>query len=133
MMKKKNVMLNHIALSVIDLQNSTAFYKDIIGLDPIPEPFKQNKHSWFQIGVHSQLHLIEASIGIRDHDKSTHLCFSVDSLEAFTEKFEKAKIPYGNFIGTSKEPTIRPDGIKQIFLQDPDGYWIEINNEKTGP
>ena len=25
---------------------------------------------------------------------------------------------------------IRPDGIKQIWLQDPDGYWVEINDAK---
>ena len=23
---------------------------------------------------------------------------------------------------------IRADGIKQIFFQDPDGYWIEVNS-----
>jgi lactoylglutathione lyase len=24
----------------------------------------------------------------------------------------------------------RVDGIKQIYLQDPDGYWIEVNDDK---
>jgi lactoylglutathione lyase len=23
---------------------------------------------------------------------------------------------------------IRADGVKQIFFQDPDGYWIEVNS-----
>tara|TARA_R110000868_G_scaffold1389_10_gene10744 strand:+ start:3320 stop:3502 length:183 start_codon:yes stop_codon:yes gene_type:complete len=26
--------------------------------------------------------------------------------------------------------TKRPDGVKQIYLQDPDGYWIEVNSAK---
>jgi len=130
MMQKKNAMLNHVALSVVNLQKSTDFYKNIIQVDEMEEPFKDGKHSWFKIAEHSQLHLIEASKGIRDQDKSTHLCFSVPSLEDFITRLEKANIAYGNFIGDSKTPTIRPDGVKQIFLQDPDGYWVEINNDK---
>jgi lactoylglutathione lyase len=129
MSQKKNAMLNHVALSVVNLQKSTQFYEDIIRLEVMDEPFKDGKHSWFRIGDHSQLHLIEASKEIRFHDKSTHLCFSVSSLEDFVARLEKAGIAYGNFIGNSKSPTIRPDGVKQYFLQDPDGYWLEINND----
>jgi len=25
---------------------------------------------------------------------------------------------------------LRPDGIQQIYFQDPDGYWIEVNDDK---
>jgi catechol-2,3-dioxygenase len=25
---------------------------------------------------------------------------------------------------------VRPDGVKQIYFQDPEGYWIEINDDK---
>ena len=129
MTQTKKAMLNHLALSVVNLQKATDFYKNIIQLDEMEEPFKDGKHSWFKLAEHSQLHLIEASAAIRTHDKSTHLCFSVQSIEEFTERLEKANIAYGNFPGTSKSPTIRPDGVKQIFLQDPDGYWLEINND----
>lgn len=27
-----------------------------------------------------------------------------------------------------REIQTRPDGVQQIFVQDPDGYWIEIND-----
>jgi len=26
--------------------------------------------------------------------------------------------------------TTRPDGVHQIWFQDPDGYWLEINDVK---
>jgi lactoylglutathione lyase len=130
MLQNKKPVLNHAALSVVNLQKSTAFYSDMLQLEVIPEPFKDGKHSWFKIGEHSQLHLIEASKGIIAHDKSTHLCFSVESIEAMIERLEKNKIDYGNWLGDSKTPTVRPDGVKQIFLKDPDGYWLEINNDK---
>jgi lactoylglutathione lyase len=25
---------------------------------------------------------------------------------------------------------LRPDGVRQIYFQDPDGYWIEVNDAK---
>jgi lactoylglutathione lyase len=56
--EKPKVLLNHIAVYVLDLKISTAFYKDIIGLDTIPEPFHDNRHTWFSVGVKSHLHII---------------------------------------------------------------------------
>jgi len=28
----------------------------------------------------------------------------------------------------SRAGEVRPDGVKQNFVRDPDGYWIEIND-----
>jgi len=25
---------------------------------------------------------------------------------------------------------VRPDGVRQIYFQDPDGYWLEVNDSK---
>jgi lactoylglutathione lyase len=126
---KKNPTLNHLAINVFDLKKSTDFYKDIIGLKMIPEPFKDGKHSWFKIAKHSQLHIIQAATAVTEHGKNSHMCFSVASVEAFVEILNKNKIWYGNWLGTINMITTRPDGIKQIFFKDPDGYWIEINND----
>ena len=126
---KKNPTLNHLAINVFDLKKSTDFYKDIIGLKMIPEPFKDGKHSWFKIAKHSQLHIIQSATAVTEHGKNSHMCFSVASVEAFVEILNKNKIWYGNWLGTINMITTRPDGIKQIFFKDPDGYWIEINND----
>ena len=37
-------------------------------------------------------------------------------------------VTYSDWPGTPNTINIRADGIKQIFFQDPDGYWIEVNN-----
>jgi lactoylglutathione lyase len=126
----KKTALNHIALYVTKLSKSTAFYKDIIGLDTIPEPFHDGKHTWFSVGDHSHLHLIEGATEPVKHPKNTHICFSVPSMEEFIARLEKAGVEYSNWPGTSKSPTVRADGIKQIYFQDPDGYWIEVNNDQ---
>lgn len=121
--------LNHIAVYVHNLETSTAFYKDIIGLELIPEPFKDGRHTWFTLGNQGQLHLISGAKRNLEHDKNSHLCFSIKSIEDFITKLEKNKIDYSNWKGDSRSTTLRVDGIKQIYFQDPDGYWIEINND----
>jgi catechol 2,3-dioxygenase-like lactoylglutathione lyase family enzyme len=41
----------------------------------------------------------------------------------------KNSIWFGNFPGITNTITTRPDGIKQIYFKDPDGYWIEVNDD----
>lgn len=122
-----NFTVDHIAISVTDLEESANFYRDVVGLKQIEEPFKQNKHAWFQVG-RVQLHVIKASEARQHRDKSNHLCFSVDDLDAFMMKLEKYAIVYSDFPGNEGAVNIRPDGIRQIFFQDPDGYWLEVND-----
>ena len=121
-------LLNHIAIYVNDLKTSTDFYKDIIGLEIMDEPFKDGRHTWFTLGMQGQVHLISGAKKGMEQIKDRHLCFSVPSIEEFIEKLDKNHIIYTNWKGDAKAPTVRPDGVKQIYFQDPDGYWIEINN-----
>lgn len=122
--------LNHIALYVQDLQRSTAFYRDVIGLDTIPEPFRDGRHTWFRIGEKSHLHLIAGAKLPAGWPKDSHICFSVSSVESFAETLRKRKIEYENWPGEKGSITLRTDGVKQIYLKDPDGYWIEVNDAK---
>jgi lactoylglutathione lyase len=127
---KPKALLNHIAIYVVDLKISTAFYKDIIGLDTIPEPFHDGRHTWFSVGVKSHLHIISGATTKTAHDKNTHLCFSVASVPEFVKILVKNKIEYENWAGEKMTITTRVDGVKQIYFKDPDGYWIEINDAK---
>ncbi len=122
--------LNHIAFYVVDLKTSTDFYKNIVGLDTIPEPFHDGRHTWFSIGPKSHLHIISGAAAKTSHEKNTHLCFSVTSVEAFIPVLKKNNVQYENWAGEKSAVTLRVDGVKQIYFQDPDGYWIEINDAK---
>ena len=127
---QQKVLLNHIAVYVVDLKISTAFYKDIIGLDTIAEPFHDGRHTWFSVGVKSHLHIISGATAKTAHDKNAHLCFSVASVPEFVKVLEKNKVEYENWAGEKMTITTRVDGVKQIYFKDPDGYWIEINDAK---
>jgi lactoylglutathione lyase len=126
----KAPILNHIAIYVKDLAVSTAFYRDLIQLDTIPEPFHDGHHTWFRIGEHSQLHVISGATSIPAPDINSHICFSVPSISAFIDRLHAHKVPFRDWKGTPDKPTLRVDGVKQIYFQDPDGYWIEINDDK---
>ncbi|MFD3000346.1 VOC family protein [Pontibacter toksunensis] len=121
--------INHIALYVHDLNRSVNFYEEVLQFRQIPEPFKDGLHVWFSTGWRSQLHLIEGAPQAVEHEKNTHFCFSVASLNEFMENLDELHIPYGNFAGDPRTPNHRSDGIRQVFFQDPDGYWLEVNDD----
>lgn len=127
---KTGLRLNHIAIYVHELKRSTAFYEDILGLKKIEEPFHDGRHTWFTMGPAGNLHLIQGAEANVRRDKNDHLCFSVNSVEDFIANLDSHHIDYTNWPGTAKAPTIRVDGVKQIYFQDPDGHWIEVNNDE---
>ncbi len=128
--QNRKPVINHIAIYVYNLEQSTHFYRDVIGLDTIPEPFHDGKHSWFDIGDNAALHVIEGSHSITAHDKNSHLCFSIDELKSFMDKLNKNNIEFESWAAQKQTFTIRPDGVKQIYFKDPDGYWLEVNDAR---
>jgi lactoylglutathione lyase len=122
--------LNHIALYVVDLKTSTDFYTNIIGLDTIPEPFHDGRHTWFGVGKQGHLHIISGAKAATTHDKNTHLCFSVPSVDEFIVGLKNNNVAYENWAGEANAVTNRVDGVKQVYFKDPDGYWVEINDAK---
>jgi lactoylglutathione lyase len=126
---QKKPHVNHIAFSVLQLERSRVFYQDVVGLDTIPEPFHDKRHVWLAISEHAHLHLIQNPPPITVPDKNTHLCFSVPDVNAFIAVLQKHKIAYEDWPGKPYAVTTRTDGIHQIYLKDPDGYWIEINDD----
>jgi len=127
---KAKARLNHIALYVLDLKKSTDFYSQIVGLDTIPEPFHDGRHTWFSVGPKSHLHIISGAAQKQEHDKNSHLCFSVASVADFINLLNKNNILFENWAGEKNTYTTRVDGVKQIYFRDPDGYWVEINDAR---
>ena len=127
--RAQSTRLDHIAFTVKNLPKSAAFYQQMLGLDTIPEPFHDGKHVWLKISEQGSLHLIEGT-RIPVSVKESHLCFSVPSVPTFIDKLRKAGIPFENWAGEKGQFTLRPDGVKQVYLQDPDGYWLEVNDRQ---
>jgi lactoylglutathione lyase len=126
--KQINVTHNHNAIYVTDLKSAGKFYSTIIGLDSIPEPFRLGKHIWYKISDQGQLHVILGAKEKKEYYKNQHTCFSVSDFKEFLQRLENNSIPYEDVTGKKQSVTTRVDGVHQIWLQDPDGYWIEIND-----
>lgn len=49
-------------------------------------------------------------------------------MDGLVKRLKELKIAYSDWPGKPNTVTVRADGVKQIYLQDPDGYWIEVND-----
>jgi lactoylglutathione lyase len=121
---------DHYAICAKNLKISTQFYKTVLQLKEIKHPFKDTVHTWLSIGPSLQLHIIQVGCPPINHDISTHLCFRVASLEDYIKYIETLHVKYVTWTGEPNKITVRADGVKQIYIQDPDGYWIEVNDAK---
>ena len=121
---------NHTTIYVTDLNRAADFYEKALQLERIAEPFHDNKHVWFRMGDHDQLHVVSGAKEVSAHDINIHLAFSVQNLPEFMKHLDALNVKYGNWAGDAKQVQVRPDKIDQIYLQDPDGYWIEVNNDR---
>jgi len=127
--QQPKVHINHTAIYVMDIQKIGSFYSNIIGLDTVPEPFHDGKHIWYSTGAHTMLHVIAGATAKKDYYKNQHTCFTVPDFNLFINKLKGLNWVYEDVAGNKNAITTRVDGVHQIWLQDPEGYWIEINDD----
>jgi catechol 2,3-dioxygenase-like lactoylglutathione lyase family enzyme len=123
------IKVNHIAVHVSKLKSSMEFYENIVGLKETEEPFKDGLHAWYDIGSGSALHLIEAPNIPTEVSKVNHLCFSMKDMDGFIQTLNDTNYPFESWQGEKSKVTVRVDSIRQIYIQDPDGMWLEINDD----
>jgi len=124
---KPVVKTDHIAIVVSDLNVSAQFYAEILGLNEITNQTKKPNIRWFAFADGVELHLINVERAIT-HVKDVHIAVAVNDLDAFMKMLLEKDIYYENWQGEAKTSNSRPDGVNQVYLQDPDGYWIEVND-----
>lgn len=116
---------NHVALSVEHIDSSARFYREVLGLEPItvPEDLKAIR-AWFKIAPGQELHLLAGRAKpVANNDRNgAHFALIIpdaDPVEAF---LKQKGIPYHR--------QQRFDKAWQIYVSDPDGYVIELNEPK---
>jgi catechol 2,3-dioxygenase-like lactoylglutathione lyase family enzyme len=125
--------IDHGGLLVSDVERSLRFYVDALGLEEVPRPSTfDTPGAWLQVGE-QQIHLIgetepgraRAMTPAYDHAEivigyGTHLALAVEDLDAALARAAAAGVhPPG-------EVFARGDGVKRVFLTDPDGHVIEL-------
>jgi catechol 2,3-dioxygenase-like lactoylglutathione lyase family enzyme len=128
--------LQHCGLLVADLDRSRRFYGQALGLEEVERPANfAFGGAWFRLGG-DEIHLLAADdstgrAGGFDPGPSlagglaTHLALEVEGLARWEERLR------AHGVSAAAGPMPRGDGVVQLFVQDPDGYVIELF-ERTG-
>ena len=120
---------NHIALSVKDVNASVEFYQKVLQLEEIKNTASDSKTRWLALNDGLQLHLIPRPNSEIKINKAVHFALSTTDIDSFINRLDDLKIDYSDWLDTPNKDYIRKDGIKQVYFQDPNGYWIEINDD----
>jgi lactoylglutathione lyase len=123
-----NLTVNHLAISVKDVNVSADFYARVLKFQEITNRSKFEGVRWFSIGEGKELHLISMVKESVSLNKAIHLAFTTPDFDAFVAMLEKFQINYSDWPGAPNKVNVRADGMKQVFFQDPDGYWLEVNS-----
>ncbi len=114
--------LDHVALTVSDLERSVAFYRDVIGLE---SRYGEMHVPMFMLAEGSGLALFPAEVlpgdgGSGDADiRVAHVAFRVDR-----EQFDRARaeLPEAGI-----EPRFEDHGnVHSLYITDPDGHKLEL-------
>lgn len=131
--KKSNAQIlqmgyNHVALAVANIDSSAKFYREIVGLEPIAVPEELRAiRSWFKIGPGQELHLLAGrSATVSNNDRNgAHFALTIPDADVAEAFLKKIGLPYHR--------QQRFDKAFQIYITDPDGYVIELNEPKAQP
>jgi catechol 2,3-dioxygenase-like lactoylglutathione lyase family enzyme len=126
--------LDHVGLYVSDLEATRHFYCDQLGMREIPRPSSFDFPGfWFQADQ-TQIHVflergperVAETLGdapnAEEREKGfwVHMSIEVEDVERTIVALAEMDIP---LVGG---PHTRSDGVRQIYLLDPDGYMLEF-------
>jgi len=130
-----SLIFNHYSLMVNDLEISKEFYVEMLGCSVVSRPKScYGKGCWLQLS-NIQLHLMEGSkrstgyiSELKDCHRGcvNHVSFECDSVELIESKLRHFDVPF------EKHALVSDCGkrsTEQIFISDPDGYYIEFQSE----
>ncbi|MDI1303744.1 MAG: VOC family protein, partial [bacterium] len=116
--------------SVKDLDRSVDFYTNVLKLQEITNLTRKEGIRWISLGDGKELHLVSTIKEPVTINKAVHLAFKTINFDALVKVLDNRNITYSDWPGELHKIMVRADGIKQVYFQDPDGYWIEVNSVK---
>ena len=64
-------------------------------------------------------------------NKAVHFALTTSDFDGFLETLRQSGMEFSDWAGNASKITVRADNTRQIYIQDPDGYWIEVNSTAT--
>jgi lactoylglutathione lyase len=116
------IYLNHVSVSARNLEESTRFYEELLGMERIPTPNFGGNVQWLRIGT-QQLHLAERDVPI---NHLNHFGITVDDFPAVYYRAREMGVFEDRMQGYHLCEL--PDGKVQLYLHDPAGNTLEVNH-----
>lgn len=129
-MTQIKVAIDHYAINVEDLNRSVDFYQKVFGLKEIKNGTELPHIRWFRLGSTQELHIIEVDSLDKKLPKGVHLALAVSDFDSFRKSLTTLNLPYSDWPGANNTISTRPDKVRQLYFEDPDGYWVEVNDGK---
>lgn len=124
-----DIQIDHVTLLVTDVDRSADFYLKILMLTEFETPWgKTPMGRMFSVGTAGELHLAKGDVQGNEQDKQIHYAFRVKEFDEYLKFLGEKGVKFGDFEGTPGVFQTRPDGVRQVYFQDPDGYWMEVNS-----
>jgi lactoylglutathione lyase len=120
--------LDHIALLVRDLNESVAFLTGVLGLTETANPMGGTTIRWIDVGDGRRFHVQAGDISRVHVEKQTHFALSTADFDAVVARLRRDGVAFSDMAGAPGAINTRPDGMRAIFVRDPNGYWFEIND-----
>lgn len=119
--------LDHVTIQVANADASAAFYKQVFGMVEIKSAVAGLR--WLGAANGVQLHLVPGRSAPIADNRSIHMAFATRDLQGELQTLKRLGIGWVDADGNvGRVSAARKDGVKQIYLRDPDGYWIEVND-----
>lgn len=130
-----SLSLHHTSIPVRDLDRAIAFYEGVLGLTPLPRPGFPFSGRWYGT-ADRQVHLIVNTDGtFRETTgpapRDAHVALATEQFEAMLETLVDQGFSESAPRDDPMHVAVKRGGATgwdQMFLCDPDGHTIEINN-----
>lgn len=121
---------DHYAINVDDVDASVAFYQKVLGLEEIYDGTEKDHIRWLSLGNGMSLHVIESDRSAIKLQKGVHLSVAVGEFDAFVQHLRDINLQFFSWQGVPMQSNGRPDGVRQVYFKDLDGYWTEVNDSR---
>ncbi|WP_342432442.1 VOC family protein [Neobacillus sp. FSL H8-0543] len=111
---------HHLAIEVNDLETSSAFYQDYLGLQEERRMIFDDEELIFLVRNDFRLELIFSGPQQQSTPQAVHLCFEVDRIGDIVNRFAKrGRAPL-------EGPYVLENGWKTVFYEGPDHEVLEF-------
>ena len=123
--------LLHTRMRVSDMDQTIAFYRDVLGLEVLERKVSPRGSHLAFLAVPNSDELIELcsfppSGPVKVQEDLVHLAFEVDNLDEMIQELTRKQIPI------TDGPTRTASGSRFIFIDAPDGYEVELIEHPPG-